>query len=87
MLSRSRLVTNVLRNVRGMAHTKRPKPLPKVNVPEINKKKTQEQKDRRDGKPEVKEIGGPKGEEPTRYGDWERDGRCCDFIDFRIVFK
>lgn len=29
------------------------------------------------GKP--KEIGGPKGLEPTRFGDWERDGRCVDF--------
>ena len=27
----------------------------------------------------VKEIGGPKGLEPTRYGDWERAGRCIDF--------
>ena len=25
------------------------------------------------------ELGGPKGLEPTRYGDWERDGRCVDF--------
>ena len=25
------------------------------------------------------EIGGPKGLEPTRYGDWERKGRCVDF--------
>lgn len=25
------------------------------------------------------EIGGPKGKEPTRYGDWERGGRCSDF--------
>jgi hypothetical protein len=25
------------------------------------------------------EIGGPKGPEPTRYGDWERAGRCIDF--------
>ncbi len=25
------------------------------------------------------EIGGPKGPEPTRYGDWERGGRCIDF--------
>jgi hypothetical protein len=29
------------------------------------------------GKP--KEVGGPKGPEPTRFGDWERDGRCVDF--------
>lgn len=27
----------------------------------------------------IKEIGGPKGKEPTRYGDWERKGRCIDF--------
>lgn len=26
-----------------------------------------------------REIGGPKGPEPTRYGDWERGGRCSDF--------
>ncbi|MBH43648.1 MAG: DUF1674 domain-containing protein [Rickettsiales bacterium] len=26
-----------------------------------------------------KEIGGPKGLEPTRYGDWERKGICYDF--------
>ncbi len=25
------------------------------------------------------EIGGPKGPEPTRYGDWEVKGRCSDF--------
>ena len=26
-----------------------------------------------------KEYGGPKGPEPTRYGDWEKGGRCIDF--------
>lgn len=25
------------------------------------------------------EIGGPAGPEPTRFGDWERNGRCTDF--------
>jgi hypothetical protein len=30
-------------------------------------------------KPRVPEQGGPRGLEPTRYGDWERDGRCVDF--------
>jgi hypothetical protein len=28
---------------------------------------------------EPREIGGPKGPEPTRYGDWEVGGRCSDF--------
>ena len=27
----------------------------------------------------TKELGGPSGPEPTRYGDWERAGRCIDF--------
>jgi hypothetical protein len=26
-----------------------------------------------------REYGGPKGREPTRYGDWEKNGRCIDF--------
>ncbi len=32
--------------------------------------------------PETKlptEIGGRKGPDPTRYGDWEKNGRCIDF--------
>ncbi|MGC1886572.1 MAG: succinate dehydrogenase assembly factor 4 [Stellaceae bacterium] len=29
--------------------------------------------------PMPREIGGPKGPEPTRYGDWEYNGRCTDF--------
>jgi len=28
----------------------------------------------------VREIGGRRdGTEPTRFGDWERQGRCIDF--------
>ncbi|RYZ74472.1 MAG: DUF1674 domain-containing protein [Lysobacteraceae bacterium] len=32
--------------------------------------------------PEVeaaREIGGRDGPEPTRFGDWEKNGRCIDF--------
>ena len=37
-----------------------------------------------DSKPEAAvdhavEIGGRGGPEPTRYGDWEKNGRCIDF--------
>ena len=44
--------------------------------PEKNKKpsKTPEQ-----SKKSPKELGGPKGPEPTRYGDWERKGIVSDF--------
>ena len=27
----------------------------------------------------AKEINGPRGPEPTRYGDWEKDGIASDF--------
>ena len=30
-------------------------------------------------KQNLTEINGPKGLEPTRYGDWESKGRCSDF--------
>jgi hypothetical protein len=29
--------------------------------------------------PPPPEFGGPAGQEPTRYGDWERGGKCVDF--------
>jgi hypothetical protein len=29
--------------------------------------------------PQQKEYSGPKGPEPTRYGDWERNGIASDF--------
>ncbi|XP_011871354.1 PREDICTED: succinate dehydrogenase assembly factor 4, mitochondrial-like [Vollenhovia emeryi] len=29
--------------------------------------------------PDTGEVGGPRGPEPTRYGDWERKGRVSDF--------
>ena len=28
---------------------------------------------------DAEEIGGREGPEPTRYGDWEKNGRCIDF--------
>lgn len=35
--------------------------------------------DKAESKPKPKEVGGPKGLEPTRYGDWERKGIVSDF--------
>ncbi len=32
-----------------------------------------------DGAERPKEIGGRGGLDPTRYGDWEKAGRCIDF--------
>ena len=51
-----------------------------------NKKKLSKQKEKNESNENVsenktvpKENGGPKGLEPTRYGDWEKAGRCSDF--------
>ncbi|HEV2285327.1 MAG TPA: DUF1674 domain-containing protein [Steroidobacteraceae bacterium] len=27
----------------------------------------------------AREIGGVAGPDPTRFGDWEKNGRCIDF--------
>ena len=57
----------------GMANDKNTRdlnPPDAVKVPEVRK-------DQAPAKP--REIGGPKGPEPTRYGDWEVGGRCTDF--------
>ena len=32
-----------------------------------------------DSAPRQKEIGGRAGPDPTRFGDWEKNGRCIDF--------
>jgi len=34
--------------------------------------------DSKPGTPQ-KEYGGRKGKDPTRFGDWEKNGRCIDF--------
>ncbi|MCP4768919.1 MAG: DUF1674 domain-containing protein [Gammaproteobacteria bacterium] len=46
-----------------------------------NKPAPAEADEEQSGEPErpPREYGGPKGREPTRYGDWEKNGRCIDF--------
>jgi hypothetical protein len=51
---------------------------PKVPDPVENAPKAPEAA-RKDVPARPREIGGPKGLEPTRYGDWEVGGRCTDF--------
>uniref|UniRef100_A0A3B3BHK3 Succinate dehydrogenase assembly factor 4, mitochondrial n=1 Tax=Oryzias melastigma TaxID=30732 RepID=A0A3B3BHK3_ORYME len=52
-------------------------PQGRFDVPEGKNKDVLEFPD--DVNPATKEKGGPRGPEPTRYGDWERRGRCVDF--------
>ncbi len=52
--------------------------LQKIKVEVANKTpETSDQSSQKSKSP--KEINGPKGLEPTRYGDWESKGRCYDF--------
>ena len=50
-------------NVKPPAHLSKSPPLPEPGPPFV----------------EDAEAGGPKGQEPTRYGDWENNGICWDF--------
>jgi hypothetical protein len=50
-----------------------PDPLPAANMPVPAAPATVEPSAR------PREIGGRDGPEPTRYGDWEKAGRCIDF--------
>ena len=46
----------------------------------INQEKKKTNKTyKKNKKKATKEIGGPKGLEPTRFGDWEVKGRVSDF--------
>jgi len=74
------LMTRLVR--RGVAA----KPEPR-KTPEIKPDNTKQSDSSDDGQnsqedyqnPKTGEILGPKGPEPTRYGDWERKGRVSDF--------
>jgi len=50
-------------------------------IPDVNPAKAPKVPDasQNDLPSKPREIGGPKGLEPTRYGDWEVGGRCTDF--------
>lgn len=45
----------------------------------IKKNKTNKIPKKRKKEKKIIEVGGPKGPEPTRYGDWEVKGRVSDF--------
>lgn len=46
-------------------------------MPDEDTEKKDLEKEPKPEKP--KEIGGREGPDPTRYGDWEKAGRCIDF--------
>ena len=48
-------------------------------TPEARRALAEAEARRRQAVEQPKEIGGPSGPEPTRYGDWERKGIASDF--------
>ncbi len=48
-------------------------------APQLPEKGTAAQAEKAEKAAQVAEIGGPEGPEPTRYGDWERNGICYGF--------
>jgi hypothetical protein len=61
------------RHLRAMKNVPPPATLPSSEPkPDVKKAPPEPRK-------AVAETGGPAGPEPTRYGDWERGGRCVDF--------
>ncbi|KAK2852606.1 hypothetical protein Q7C36_007807 [Tachysurus vachellii] len=80
------MVTAGLRTT-GYTTVKDKKPLRKPNTPQGKFDTEDDQKKSTDAfkkfpddvNPHTKEKGGPTGPEPTRYGDWEKKGRCIDF--------
>jgi hypothetical protein len=47
--------------------------------PQADRQDTATERSPAGGAPPPREIGGRDGPEPTRFGDWEKNGRCIDF--------
>ncbi|XP_057595713.1 succinate dehydrogenase assembly factor 4, mitochondrial [Hippopotamus amphibius kiboko] len=87
--ARSPLLCHSLKKISSQGEKSEPikQPLKKPKLPEgrfdapedSNLEKEPLTKFPDDVNPVTKEKGGPRGPEPTRYGDWERKGRCIDF--------
>jgi hypothetical protein len=56
-----------------------PKPLPEAAKRALAEAAERRRAAETNTKPMPKEFQGPKGPEPTRYGDWENKGLASDF--------
>jgi hypothetical protein len=70
-------------HLRIMADTEPPESHPKKPLTPAAERALAEAAERRARQqaqqPATKEVGGPSGPEPTRYGDWEKKGLTSDF--------
>lgn len=49
---------------------------PSIKIDKESEKRQKEANELNQGN---EEFGGQEGPDPTRYGDWEKGGRCTDF--------
>lgn len=56
-------------NIEGSAESQKAKQAKSIKIDVIDSNPTQDRG----------EVGGRNGLNPTRYGDWEKNGRCIDF--------
>jgi hypothetical protein len=65
----------------GKSHPKKPlTPAAERALAEAAERRAKRQaQDQAQDRSAVKEVGGPSGPEPTRYGDWEKKGLTSDF--------
>jgi len=61
-----------------LLNTPMPEQLP-IPIPVVPDQTTDSASDVPPAPSPAKEIGGREGLDPTRYGDWEKNGRCIDF--------
>lgn len=64
------------------ARPSKPAAAPEPSSPAARAKAEAEERRRKAAKQaaeRARELGGPEGPEPTRYGDWEKKGICYDF--------
>ncbi|MDH3645365.1 MAG: DUF1674 domain-containing protein [Gammaproteobacteria bacterium] len=50
-----------------------------VDQPEKSSERQLEEQPQQPEDDAPREVGGRSGPDPTRYGDWEKNGRCIDF--------
>jgi hypothetical protein len=62
------------------SHPKKPlTPAAQRALAEAAERRAKQQAQQQIQQPATKEVGGPSGPEPTRYGDWEKKGLTSDF--------
>jgi hypothetical protein len=61
------------------AHPSNPAAVPPTSPPDVGLEATPQSQATPSFLVLPREIGGRDGPEPTRFGDWEKAGRCIDF--------